>query len=358
MRERTVLIIDDEKRMADSLHDLLEGVGYHCQVAYGGRAGIDMLRRHAFDVMITDLRMQDLDGLEVIRYAQAHVPRMLIIVITGYASTESAIEALHLHVYDYLRKPFNFDHLYSLIEKAFQKLEADQLREDTTAMITHDIKIPLTSILGFASMIYDRERQEYHPRAREFAEAIQANGQKVLAMIENYLTTSKIEAGTLRIMPTVVDLRRLILDVVETAQIAATRRGRQIEVQIGQIPETVEADEPLMFRAVSNLVQNAIKYSSCSEQPILLRAERVNAAASPLEAPAICIETFNSAAIASPTELEDIFQRYKRIHPGAGIEGTGLGLYVVQAVVRAHGGDVAAELLDSGQVRFAIYLPE
>lgn len=356
MRERTVLIIDDERRMADSLRDLLAPLGYRCRVAYGGREGLERLRRDQFHLVLTDLRMHDLDGLALLRFIREHAPRTLSIILTAYASAESAIEAMHLGVFDYVRKPYDFDQLQQVIERAFARLEAEQLREDTAAMITHDLKIPLTSIIGFASMIYDRERCEYHPRAREFAEGIQSNGQKILAMIDNYLTTCKIEAGTLQVTPCTVDLRQLLLDVVETTSLSAARRGHRIELEIGDIPETLDIDEPLVYRAIGNLLHNAIKYGDNS-RPIRLQAGCVGAAESPLGAASVCIATTNAAAITSPAELAAMFQRYKRAAQSSGIEGAGLGLYVVKAIVRAHGGDATAELLQDGQVRFAIHLP-
>ena len=342
--------------MADSLRDLLAGVGYTVQVAYGGPEGIEKIKRASFNVVVTDLRMQDIDGLSVIRFIYENSPRTLIIVITGYASTESAVQALHLQVFDYLRKPFDFSLFQMVIEKAFQKIETEQLREDTAAMITHDIKIPLTSIIGFASMLYDRERQEFHPRAREFAEAIQTNGQKILGMIENYLTTCKIESGTLQIMPVPVDIRQMLLDIVDTSIIGASRRGREIVHQIGALPGTVDVDEPLLYRAVSNLLQNAIKYSS-GEGPIRVWAGLVEPAMSPLKSMSLCIEVMNHASMIDVEDFEGIFQRYKRLAVRPGIEGSGLGLYVVQAIVKAHGGEVTAQILDGGLVRFALYLP-
>lgn len=356
MREKTVLIIDDEKRMADSLRDLLRNSGYRVQVAYGSLDGMDMLKHSNFHVLVTDLRMPDQDGIEVIRYAHEHCPQTLTIVITGYASAESAIEALHYKVFDYLRKPFDFDLFRMAIEKAFQKIESDQLREDTAAMITHDIKIPLTSIIGFASMLYDREQGKLHPRSREFAEAIQVNGQKILAMIENYLTTCTIEAGTLKIVPVPVDPRQMILDIIESSMVTATRHGRMIEHEIADLPSTIDVDEPLVYRAFSNMIQNAIKYSDEGDA-IRVRAGVVDPTLSPLKAPSLCVEVINHGIGIAPEDFENIFQRYKRVKETPGIEGSGLGLYVVYAIAKAHCGDVSAEVLENGLIRFAIYLP-
>jgi len=78
---------------------------------------------------------------------------------------------------------------------------------------------------------------------------------------------------------------------------------------------------------------------------------------SPLGEPSLCLEVLNTIATAPPPEFEHIFERFKRASIRPGIEGSGLGLYVVHAIARAHGGDVTAELLEDGLVRFAFYLP-
>ncbi len=356
MRTKRVLIVDDERRMADSLRELLTGSGYHAHSAYDGAEALAILRHESFHVVVTDLRMWGVDGLTLVRHIHENHPRTLVIVITGHATTESAIESMHYQVFDYLRKPFDFDLFRMAIEKAFHRIESDQLREDTAAMITHDIKIPLTSIIGFAAMLYDREREEYHPRAREFSETIQVNGQKILNLIENYLTTCKINAGTLRILPAAVDVRRLMQEVVETATQEASRRGHEIFYEIDESLSTADIDEALVYRAVGNMLNNAIKYGQDGEA-IEGQVRRIEASDSPLRVETIAFEIQNRVMGLKSADLLTLFQRYERIHGRSRIEGSGIGLYVVKAIATAHGGDATAELVDEHHVRFRILLP-
>lgn len=354
--EKSVLIIDDEKRMTDSLRDLLTAHGCKVETANSGAEGIQALERNRYPVVVTDLRMQGVDGLNVIRHVHEHLPKTLVIVITGYASTESAIEALHYRAFDYLTKPFEFDSFKAAIDRAFHKLEVDQLREDTAAMITHDIKVPLTSILGFAAMMYDRRSEEFHPRAAEFADTIRSNAQKVLAIVENYLTTCKIDADNLIVNPTRVVIRHMIEDLLSMIEIEAEKRGFSIEVQIEESPESAVFDESHVYRAVGNLLQNAIKYGDPSE-PIRLRVHALTGERSPLEGPSIKIEVVNRAHAVTPESLQGVFGRFKRATADSGIEGSGIGLYVVDAVARAHGGLPEAQCLEGGFVSFSIVLP-
>lgn len=353
---KRILIIDDEKRMADSLRSLLGSQGYEAEVAYGGAEGIDALGKSAFPVVITDLRMREVGGLEVIRYVAENLPKTLVIVVTGYASTESAIEALHYHAFDYLRKPFEFDQMKTVIERAFNKLEVDQLRADMAAMITHDIKVPLTSILGFASLLYSRETETVHPRAKEFADNICGGARKILDLIDNYLTTAQAEAEDLAAHPRKVHLKYLVDDLVDVVSAEAERLGFELRASLEESLEVANLDEPLIYRGMGNLMQNALKYGDPAEH-VALNLLRVDAESSPLGKESLRFEVENLAPSLNVDSLETLFHRFERAAPDTGIEGSGIGLYVVNAVARAHGGVAQAERRSEHRVCFSITIP-
>lgn len=354
--EKPLLIIDDEKRMTDSLRDLLTPEGYAVTTANTGQEAFDELERRDYPVVVTDLRMQGITGLDVIRHIHETRPRTLVIVITGYASTESAIEAVHYHAFDYIRKPFEFDQLKGVIERAFQKIELDQLREDTTAMITHDIKVPLTSILGFASLIYNKERGEFHPRAREYTELIRSSARKILALVDNYLTSARHESDTLHLHALPVHLEPLIDELLETYTAEAQRRGMKLEISMQDAPRQAVLDEALIYRAVANLIYNAVKYADPSET-IQLRVDSLDAEASGLDRRALRFEVINRAPELKEDDLDALFHRFKRAEKHSGVEGSGIGLYVVHAVARAHNGEAHASRIGNDRVSFSITVP-
>lgn len=354
--EKPILIIDDEKRMTDSLRDLLTPEGYAVTTANTGQAALEELDRRDYPVVVTDLRMQGVTGLDIIRHIHDTRPRTLVIVITGYASTESAIEAVHYHAFDYIRKPFEFDQLKGVIERAFQKIELDQLREDTAAMITHDIKVPLTSILGFASLIYNRDKGEFHPRAVEYVEMIRSSARKILALVDNYLTSARHESDTLHLHALPVHLEPLIDELVETYTNEAARRGIELHVSKEQAPREAVLDEALIYRAVANLIYNAVKYADPAE-PIRLRVYAVDAEESGLDRPAMRFEVINRAPQLKDDDLDGLFHRFKRAEKHSGVEGSGIGLYVVDAVARAHEGRAHAWKVAPDRVSFSITVP-
>ena len=131
MPDVRVLVVDDEQSMRDLLAIMLRQVGYDVSVADGGEAAIEALKSDRFDLVVTDLRMRKVDGLAVLKAAKEHSPRTAVLVVTAFASTETAVEAMKLGAYDYVTKPFKLDELKVTIGNA---LERRRLQEENQAL--------------------------------------------------------------------------------------------------------------------------------------------------------------------------------------------------------------------------------
>jgi len=131
MPDIRVLVVDDEQSMRDLLTIMLRQAGYDVSVADGGEAAIERLKAESFDLVLTDLRMRKVDGLAVLKAAKEHAPRTVVLVVTAYASTETAVEAMKLGAYDYITKPFKLDELTVTVANA---LERRRLQEENLAL--------------------------------------------------------------------------------------------------------------------------------------------------------------------------------------------------------------------------------
>lgn len=116
-----LLIVDDEKSMRDFLGIVLTKEGYDVTLAGSGEEAIELLRRESFDVIIADLRMQKLDGLEILKTTKNLSPETQVIMITAYSSTETAVEAMKRGAFDYITKPFKVDEIKIIIKNAVEK---------------------------------------------------------------------------------------------------------------------------------------------------------------------------------------------------------------------------------------------
>ncbi len=116
-----ILVVDDEEVVCRFLKRLLSGSGHQVEISFSGQDAIARLEQDSFDLVITDLKMPGVDGIGVLRRAKELDPFCEVMVITAYASVESAVEVMKLGAYDYISKPFNVDRIRLIVEKALEK---------------------------------------------------------------------------------------------------------------------------------------------------------------------------------------------------------------------------------------------
>ena len=180
-----ILVIDDEKRMCDSIKVLLTNIGYEVDTAENGRVGIDKLKVDSFDLVITDLMMPELDGFAVMKHIRENCRGTLVIVITGYASVESAVRAIRSGAYDYILKPFDFEIIKISVERAWDKLKLEKELERTRKLaqvaeraisLDNEINNPLAATSGFAQILQMRfENSNDETLKRQIASIVKAS---------------------------------------------------------------------------------------------------------------------------------------------------------------------------------------
>ncbi len=116
-----ILVVEDEKSMREVLKILLEGENYEVVTASDGVAGLSFVEKDIFDLVITDMKMPKVDGFEVLKKIKEVSPETIVIMITAFGTTESAVEAMKLGAYDYINKPFNIDEIRLIVKKAIEK---------------------------------------------------------------------------------------------------------------------------------------------------------------------------------------------------------------------------------------------
>ena len=146
MPDSRVLVVDDAPSMRELLEITLREDGYDVATADGGAAAIDMIRRESFDLVVTDLRMQGTDGMAVLHGVREISPDTAVVVITAYASTETAVEAMKAGAYDYVTKPFKLDEIRVTLANA---LERKRLKDENRALRRQLVKAgPFEGFIG------------------------------------------------------------------------------------------------------------------------------------------------------------------------------------------------------------------
>src|SRR5437667_2267738 len=212
MPDTRVLVVDDERSMRELLAIMLKQAGHDVTVADGGTAAIEALNSDAFDLVITDLRMREIDGLAVLRAAKEHSPQTVVLVITAFASTETALEAMKLGAYDYLTKPFKLDEIKLTIANA---LERKRLQDENQAL-----KRQLRRERGFGNFIgKSRQMLDIFDTIRKTADGL-----------STVLVTGESGTG-----------KELVAQAIH--QESPRRAGPFVSVNCGAIPETLMESE-------------------------------------------------------------------------------------------------------------------
>lgn len=148
-----VLVIDDEVFHAQTVAESLERVGYECTVATSGREGAKLIERDDFDVILTDLKMADLDGLAILRLAKADLPDAEVIMITGFGDVKTAVEAIKQGAANYLTKPVDLVELRAIVDRASERLRLARANRELRQQL--DEKFGFEGVIGNSARMHD-----------------------------------------------------------------------------------------------------------------------------------------------------------------------------------------------------------
>ena len=125
-RQITVLIVDDDKSIAEVLEGLISGNERTVHVCHDGVAALEEIGKHPYDLILVDLIMPKVGGLDILKYAKKINPEIIVIILTGYASLETAIEAIREGAYDYIRKPCKLEEIEIVVKNAIEKIKLNR----------------------------------------------------------------------------------------------------------------------------------------------------------------------------------------------------------------------------------------
>lgn len=141
-----VLIVDDDEPHAQAVAESLNRVGYECTVAPSGQRGFQLLESETYDIVVTDLRMEDVDGLAILRKAKDEIPDAEVILLTGHGSINSAVTAMQHGAYTYLTKPLDIKELRTAVDKASERLRL--IRQNAELHRRLDEKFGFEGVIG------------------------------------------------------------------------------------------------------------------------------------------------------------------------------------------------------------------
>ncbi len=125
MSKNSILVVDDELLIRDLLYDFFQDQGWEISIASDGKKAMEILKSKDIDLLLTDIKMPEMDGLELTKYVRENYPDMPVVLMTGFPSVDSAVTALRAKVEDYIVKPFNINKLYKTVESKVNESKSE-----------------------------------------------------------------------------------------------------------------------------------------------------------------------------------------------------------------------------------------
>ena len=371
-----ILVIDDEMGIREGCQRALSSRGHKVLLAESAEIGLEILEEQPVALVLLDIMMPGMNGLEALDRIQAMDADAVVIIITGYATVELAIQAIKRGAYDFLSKPFDaatlqlavdqglerrrfsFEsrRLHQIEEQAQQlsreKVELqrlNQLKSQFTLLVAHELRAPVAAIQSYLKLILEGYVSE--ERFTEIIGKAERRAGQQLSLIGDLLDLARITGGAPRdeeVSP--VDIIAVLRETRDMMQAAADEKRIALDLQIADDVPQVRASLKHIQQLWTNLLSNGIKYTPDGGQVTVRVGVKDSVITGSVQDTGIGI---------AEEDLPMIFQDFYRTRNAKEFEqmGTGLGLSIVKAIVEVYGGDIKVESELGVGSTFTFHLP-
>jgi two-component system, sensor histidine kinase and response regulator len=365
-----LMVVDDEVAHMRALCDTLEFEGYEVSGFSSGADALRHLTAGDVDLLLTDLMMPGMDGIELIRAARVRDPDIAGVIMTGYGTIDTAVSALQIGALDYVLKPLRMHIILPAIARALdirrlrienamlQRRERAQAVELAAAYhdlesfsysISHDLRSPLRAIRGLTRIYLEESAATLTESGRQRLDQVLRGADRMDQMIGDLLGFCRLS----RDAPVLhrIDLTAMAQRVV--ADLRAADPQRTLEVNIEPLPDCW-GDAGLIEQVMTNLLANAFKFSRERSDARVEVGSYL--AAAPEPAWPVYFVRDNGAGF-DMKYADKLFGVFQRLHSQDQFPGTGVGLSIVKRILERHGGRIWANS-ESGQgATFSFVLP-
>lgn len=357
-----ILVIDDEESMRTACRLILEKEGFDTDTAENGIIGLEKVEKNRPDIVIVDLKMPRLSGQEVLDRLRMIDPDIIPIVITGYATVESAVEAMKKGAYDFLPKPFTPEELRIIIHRGLerkkliqetQRLQREKklMEENFITMVSHQLRSPLVAIVQYFEIILAGMVGEVEEKQKEMIVKAKERAQGLLELINDWLSIARMDSGQIVDKLKPIPLGELLSKIVEFVQPTTEENNISLKLDSTVGSDVVLGNEESLEQVFSNLINNAIKYNKPNGKVRLSIKENTDFIQVVIEDTGVGI---------APEHLPRIFDQFYQIDRSKrkGDKGSGLGLTIAKKIVEAHEGSIEVTSEPGKGSVFTVYLPK
>jgi two-component system, sensor histidine kinase and response regulator len=354
---KTILIVDDEAIIRDLCCKALKG--YRLLEAGDGREALALFEKGGVDVILTDVMMPGMGGIELLKRLKEIEPTVVVIMMTGFAEKDVILNALKADADDFITKPLNLLQLKTAVDKSLVKKalkeeianlkSLDLFKTNFLSLISHKFRTPITTISlflqNFAGGVYDPDDATF----RENVNLIHEEARYLEQLVADLLTFSRVmvNGGGLKLEP--CELDKLIPQVFTESNEVAGKPGIKVFLDLEPLPPLRLDREKISF-AIKQVIDNAYKFSGKEGKVAvsLKKADKVYQ---------IIIE--DSGIGIAKEDLPKIFEKFYQVDSSLSgqIRGFGLGLYYAKEFVRLHSGSIAVDSEPAKGTRVTVALP-
>jgi signal transduction histidine kinase len=347
-----LLVVDDDADNRDVLSRRLTRQGHEVTTASSGSEALQRMRETAFDLVLLDIMMPDMDGYEVLGHIKgdANLQHIPVIMISALNELQSVVRCIEAGAEDYLSKPFNpillkarigaclekkrgrdrETALFEQLQANYKRLqEVEKLRDDMRNMIIHDLRTPLTAMLLGVEML--EQDGSLDTMQHELAGIAAGGGKTLLGMINDLLDVEKMEAGSTQLQYSELSAEAIVANGLGQVASLALDGHNALLTEIAASLPPFAGDEKKLTRTLVNLIANAIKFTDGGTVTITVTQDEQSVRFA-----------ISDTGEGIPSEaFEKIFEKFGQLDSRR--VGTGLGLAFCKLAVAAHGGNINVE---------------
>jgi signal transduction histidine kinase len=349
MAAAKILIVDDEEDLRLPLYTAFQSEGLDTALAADGVEALEILKRGEFQVVLTDLIMPKMDGIELMEQAHALFPALVVILMSGYGTIETAVKALKGGAYDYVLKPFKLEEILHVVRRALEQqrlqkenvqlneinrrlTEIDQIKSNLLRAISHEFRTPLTVIYGWIDLLLADQTTENALQA-EGLKSIKESAMRLGRIVTNLLEFVHLGLGDIHLRREEVDLLRLVEEAMQQLSEEAKEKELGIVKDFAPNCPPLLADPEKIKILIYNLMENAIKFNQPGGKVV------VEAKVTPAQN-SMTLRIINTRGDIPEDRLPELMKPFTQADMSItrSASGLGLGLSVAKGIVDCHQG--------------------
>ena len=350
----SILVVDDEMGPRESLKMILNPY-YNVHTADRGTQAVEMLKQLPVDLVTVDLKMPGFSGINVLEKVKQHDPDIEAIIITGYGSLDTAIEGLRLGAFDYISKPFDVNHILSLVRRGLERRTAKarlrQVKSDFLSNISHELRTPLSVVVGFVYLLLNQVIGKLTEDQQKVLETVYRNSEELLELIDNVLWMTSLNAGDANATIEKFDARDVVQEALKRHEKMIGEKGLQVNVHAGDHDLPLVSDRAKVDRIFQNVFNNAVKFTAEGQIDVTVQATP--------DKNGIEFEIIDTGVGIEESKIDSIFEPFHQADNSVqrAYSGLGLGLTVARRMAELVGGRLTVTSKPGSGTRVSMSFP-